>query len=65
MLLYTLLAVAAIIVAIVLTPLRYKVWTATAIISAAAIAAITLAVRAISGGAMELLKFSTIFFGEE
>lgn len=65
MLLYTLLAVVAIIVAIVLTPIRYKVWTATAIISAAAIAAITLAVRAISGGALELLQFSTIFFGEE
>ncbi|MBR2429485.1 MAG: NADH-quinone oxidoreductase subunit E [Alistipes sp.] len=65
MLVYTLLAVVAIIVALFVTPMRYKVWTATGIISAAAIAAITLAVKAFSDGTTELMSFSTIFFGRE
>ncbi len=65
MLLYAILAAVLAIAAIFLTPLRYKVWTATAFIGLASIAAIALAVNTLSNGAMELMRFSTIFFGNE
>ena len=65
MLLYTVLAALAVIIAIFYAPLRHKVWVATGAIGVAAIGAVTLAVSAFSEGARELLKFSTIFFGEE
>ena len=65
MLLYTILAAVLAIAAIFLTPLRYKVWTATALIGLASISAIALAVNTLSNGAMELVRFSTIFFGNE
>ena len=65
MLLYTILAAVLAIAAIFLTPLRYKVWTATALIGLASISAIALAVNTLSNGAMELMRFSTIFFGNE
>ena len=65
MFLYAILAVVIAIAAIFITPMRHKVWTATGIISLAAIGAITLAVKAFTHGATELLTFSTIFFGGE
>ena len=65
MLLYAILAAVLAIAAIFLTPLRYKVWTATALIGLASISAIALAVNTLSNGAMELMRFSTIFFGNE
>ena len=46
---YTLLAALVVIVAIFLTPLRHKVWVATATIAATAIAALTFVVKAFSG----------------
>ena len=65
MLLYAILAAVLAIAAIFLTPLRYKVWTATAFIGLASISAIALAVNTLSNGAMEFMRFSTIFFGNE
>ena len=65
MLLYAILAAVLAIAAIFLTPLRYKVWTATAFIGLASISAIALAVNTLSNGVMELMRFSTIFFGNE
>ena len=65
MLLYTIVAALAVIIAIFCAPLRHKVWVATGAIGAAAIGAVALAVSAFSNGAHDLLNFSTIFFGEE
>ncbi len=65
MLLYTIVAALAVIIAIFYAPLRHKVWVATGIIGAVAIGAVALAVSAFSEGAYDLLNFSTIFFGEE
>ena len=65
MLLYTIVAALAVILAIFYAPLRHKVWVATGIIGAVAIGAVALAVSAFSDGARELLNFSTIFFGQE
>ena len=65
MLLYTLLAAIAVIAAIFLTPLRQKVWVATGIIAALAVAATTLAVKALAGGRIVLTTLSTSLFGEE
>ncbi|MBR5594729.1 MAG: NADH-quinone oxidoreductase subunit E [Alistipes sp.] len=65
MLLYTLLAAIAVIAAIFLTPLRQKVWVATGIIAALAVAATTLAVKALVGGRIVLTTLSTSLFGEE
>ena len=65
MLLYTLLAAIAVIAAIFLTPLRQKVWVATGIITALAVAATTLAVKALVGGRIVLTTLSTSLFGEE
>ena len=65
MLLYTLLAAIAVIAAIFLTPLRQKVWVATGIITALAVAATTLAVKALVGGRIVLTTLSTSLFREE
>ena len=65
MYLYSLLTVAALIVAIFLTPQRKKVWTATGIIATSAIAAIWYAIRSFSEGEITIARFSTDFFGEE
>lgn len=62
---YTLLTALVVIVAIFLTPLRYKVWVATATIAAVAIAALTFVVKAFSGDAVTLATFSTPMFGAE
>ena len=65
MYLYTLLAALVVIVAIFLTPLRYKVWVATATIAATAIAALTLVVKAFADGTVTIASFSTSMFGAE
>ncbi len=65
MLLYILLAAIAIIAAIFLTPLRQKVWVTTGIIATLAVAATTLAVKALIEGKVVLATFSTSLFGEE
>lgn len=65
MLLYTLLAAIAIIAAIFLAPLRQKVWVATGIIATLAIAATTLAIKALVEGRILLATFTTNLFGEE
>lgn len=65
MLLYTLLVAIAVIAAIFLTPLRQKVWVATGIIATLAIAATTLAIKALVEGSVHLASFSTALFGEE
>ena len=65
MLLYILLAAIAIIAAIFITPLRQKVWVTTGIVASLAVAATTLAVKALIGGRIELATFSTSLFGEE
>ncbi|MBR4871734.1 MAG: NADH-quinone oxidoreductase subunit E [Alistipes sp.] len=62
---YTLLAALVVIVAIFLTPLRHKVWVATATIAATAIAALTFVVKAFSGDAVTIASFSTPMFGAE
>ena len=65
MLLYTLLVAIVVIAAIFLTPLRQKVWVATGIIATLAIAATTLAIKALVEGSVHLASFSTALFGEE
>lgn len=65
MYLYSLLTVAALIVAIFLTPQRKKVWTATGIIAASAGAALWYAVRSFSEGEITIARFNTGLFGEE
>ena len=65
MLLYTLLVAIVVIAAIFLTPLRQKVWVATGIIATLAIAATTLAIKALVEGSVHLASFSTTLFGEE
>ena len=65
MLLYTLLVAIVVIAAIFLTPLRQKVWVATGIIATLAIAASTLAIKALVEGSVHLASFSTALFGEE
>ena len=65
MYLYSLLTVAALIVAIFLTPQRKKVWTATGIIAASAGAALWYAVRSFSEGEITIARFTTDLFGEE
>ena len=65
MYLYSLLTVAALIVAIFLTPQRKKVWTATGIIAASAGTALWYAVRSFSEGEITIARFTTDLFGEE
>ena len=65
MYIYTLLAALVVIVAIFLTPLKYKVWVATATIAAAALAALTLMVKAFNSGVVTIATLSTPMFGEE
>ena len=65
MLLYILLAAIAIIAAIFLTPLRQKVWVTTGIVATLAVAATTLAIKALIEGRIVLATFSTTLFGEE
>ena len=65
MYLYALLAALVVIVAIFLTPLRYKVWVATAAIAVSAIAALTFVVKAFMGDVVTIATFSTSIFGAE
>ena len=65
MYLYSLLVVALIIAAIFLTPVKRKVWVATAFIGMAAIGAIALSVMAFCNGKVELAEFATSLFGVE
>lgn len=65
MLFYILLAAIVVIAAIFLTPLRQKVWVATGIIATLAVAATSLAIKALGGGSVHLASFSTQLFGEE
>ena len=65
MLLYTLLAAIAVIVAIFLTPLRHKVWVAVGVIATLAITATSIAVKAIVEGSVHIATLSTPLFGEE
>lgn len=65
MLFYILLAAIVVIAAIFLTPLRQKVWVATGIIATLAVAATSLAIKALVGGSVHLASFSTQLFGEE
>lgn len=65
MYIYTLLAALVVIVAIFLAPLKYKVWVATATIAAAALAALTLMVKAFNSGVVTIATLSTPMFGEE
>ena len=65
MYLYSLLAAMLVALVIFLVPKRYKVWVATGVVSLAAIAAITAAVVAFMGEPIELVRFTTPFFGEE
>ena len=65
MYLYALLAAALVIVAIFLTPERLKVWTATAVISLASLAAIALSVYTFAVGEVRLCSFRTAIFGYE
>ena len=65
MLFYILLAAIAIIAAIFLTPLRQKVWVTTGIVTTLAVAATTLAIKALIEGRIVLATFSTSLFGEE
>ena len=65
MLLYILLAAIAIIAAIFLTPLRQKVWVTTGIVATLAVAATTLAIKALVEGRIVLATFTTSLFGEE
>lgn len=65
MLFYILLAAIVVIAAIFLTPLKQKVWVATGVIATLAIAATSLAIKALVGGAIHLTTLSTPIFGEE
>ena len=65
MLFYILLAAIAVIAAIFLTPLRQKVWVTTGIVATLAVAATTLAIKALVEGRVVLATFSTTLFGEE
>ena len=65
MYLYSLLAAMLVALVIFLVPQRYKVWVATGVVSLVALAAITVAVMAFMGHAVELARFTTPFFGEE
>ena len=65
MLLYTLLAAIAVIVAIFLTPLRHKVWVAVGVIATLAITATSIAIKAIVEGSVHIATLSTPLFGEE
>ena len=65
MLLYTLLAAIVVIAAIFLTPLRQKVWVATGVVATLALAAISIAIKALVEGSVHLCSFSTQLFGEE
>ena len=65
MYLYSLLAAIFVALVIFLVPQRYKVWAATGVVSLVALAAITVAVMAFMGETVELVKFTTPFFGEE
>ncbi|MBO5890433.1 MAG: NADH-quinone oxidoreductase subunit E [Alistipes sp.] len=65
MLFYILLAAIVVIAAIFLTPLRQKVWVATGIIATLAVAATSLAIKALVEGSVHLASFSTQLFGEE
>ena len=51
--------------AIFATPARRKVWTALTVVGAAAVAAVAVAVRALTVGEVVLARFSTQFFGDE
>lgn len=65
MFLYSLLAAAVVVtVALFVTPLKYKVWVATAVIATAAIAAISLAVMALGGDEVMLAKLTTLLGAE-
>ena len=59
------MAAIAIIAAIFLTPLRQKVWVTTGIVATLAVAATTLAIKALIEGRIVLATFSTTLFGEE
>ena len=65
MYLYSLLAAIIIALVIFLVPHRYKVWAATGVVSLVALAAMAVAVMAFMGETVELVKFTTPFFGEE
>ena len=65
MLFYILLAAIVVIAAIFLTPLRQKVWVATGIIATLAVAATSLAIKALVEGSVHLASFSTQLFGQE
>lgn len=65
MYLYSLLAAIIIALVIFLVPKRYKVWAATGVVSLVALAAMAVAVMAFMGETVELVKFTTPFFGEE
>ena len=65
MYLYSLLAAIIIALVIFLVPQRYKVWAATGVVSLVALAAMAVAVMAFMGETVELVKFTTPFFGEE
>ena len=65
MLFYILLAAIVVIAAIFLTPLRQKVWVATGVIATLAVAATSLAIKALVEGSVHLASFSTQLFGEE
>ena len=62
---YLLLVAATAVAAIFATPVRRKVWTALAVVGAAAVAAVAVAVRALTVGEVVLARFSTQFFGDE
>ena len=65
MLFYILLAAIVVIAAIFLTPLRQKVWVATGVIATLAVAATSLAIKALVEGSVHLASFSTQLFGQE
>ena len=66
MYLYSLLAAVLLIVAIFITPVKHKVWVATGIIAAAAMAAFGIAITVFSRGTeMTIAEFSTPIFGAE
>ena len=62
---YLLLVAATAVAAIFATPARRKVWTALTVVGAAAVAAVAVAVRALTVGEVVLARFSTQFFGDE
>ena len=65
MYLYSLIAAVLLIAAIFITPVKHKVWVATGIIAAAAIAALALAITVFSRGTVTIAEFSTSLFGAE